>query len=96
MVVTKLYVVRIAVFEPEADPPLVVHGDRILPGAVALQGMESIAGWYAKVREVGGRVDSLQLAKCSASDVPGYPPGTAGPEKLFGCSVGEGLDHRVL
>jgi len=37
MVVTELDLVRIAVSEPEADAPLIVDGDGMLPGAIAFQ-----------------------------------------------------------
>jgi hypothetical protein len=62
MVIAELDIVRIAVFKPEADPPLFVHRYGMLPGAIAFQGMEAIARRCAKICHVGGSVDRLQLS----------------------------------
>jgi len=44
MVVADFYLIGIAVFEPKADPPLIVDSDRVLALAVIEQGMQAIAG----------------------------------------------------
>ncbi len=44
MVVAELDVVRIAVEKAEADAPLIIDRNSVLPDAVSLERMESIAG----------------------------------------------------
>jgi len=61
VVVTDLNVVRVSVLEPETDPPLVVHGDRVLARPIALQRMKPIARRNAqnldfRVRSLSARV----------------------------------------
>ena len=46
MIVADLDVIRVAIGESKADPPLIVHGDGVLSLAVTLQSMEAIAGWH--------------------------------------------------
>jgi hypothetical protein len=96
VVVARLDIVRITVFEPEADPPLVVHRNGMLPGAIALEGMEAIARRYAKVSYLDGRVDGLQLAKRSAGDARRHLACATSAEEFLSHSVGEGLDHAEM
>jgi len=49
VIVAELDVVRVAVVEPKADARLIIDRDRMLPGTVALEGVETIAGRNAQV-----------------------------------------------
>ena len=93
MVVAKFNIIRIALLEPKANPPLVVHGDRVLTGTIPLEGVETIARWHTKVVQLRSRMDGLQLAQRSAGDVRRHPSIPARAEERLGRMVGEGLDH---
>jgi len=95
MVVAELDIVRITGFKSEADPPLVIYCYRMLPGAITLEGMETIAWGRAKIGHMGGSVNRLQPAQRPAGDVWRNLAGGAGAEEFFCRSVGEGLDHAT-
>jgi len=52
VVVRYLNVIRIAIFEAKADPPLLVDVDGVLALSISQQGMEPIAGRKSQVIEV--------------------------------------------
>jgi len=62
MVVTDLNVVGITVDEPEADPPLIVDRNRILPSAIARKLMESISRRDPQIIQSRCQVYVLKLA----------------------------------
>ena len=89
MIVTELDLVRVAVFEPKADPPLVVHGDRMLSDAVASERVESIPRRHAEVTQLGGGVDGVELSQRASCNVRRYSLRFASAEEFFGLWVGE-------
>ena len=60
LVVTELDVERVPVVEAEADAPLIVDCDGMLPGAIALQGVQPVARRGVEVGEMGGDVRRFQ------------------------------------
>ncbi len=49
MVVHDLDLISMAAFPPKADAPLIIDADAMLTFALALERLESIGGWHAKV-----------------------------------------------
>ena len=69
MVVANLDVIRIAVDEPEADAPLSVHRDGVLPQSVILERIQAIAPRHLQVIHADLQVDVFQLANGAPGDV---------------------------
>ena len=93
VVVHDLDVVGAAVRRPpEADPPLVVDPDAVLPLAVTPQRFEAVAGRDTQGHQCSGGVDLQQLASRDPLDVPEPDDGPA-VEQGLGISAGEGADH---
>ncbi len=78
LVIAKLNIVGIAVRESNAGAPLVIHGNRVLAGAIAFERMQAIAGRHLKIGQLGGRVYGFELTQGAAGDVGGDPLGLAG------------------
>ena len=93
MVVADLDVMRIAVDKPEADAPLSVHRDRVLPLSVVLERMQAIARWHLQVIQAGRQVDVFQLADGTPGDVGRKALGCPRREQVPGLPVRERLDH---
>jgi hypothetical protein len=93
VIVTKLHVVRISVFKPEANTPLVVDGNGVLPGAVSLERVQAIAWRNTQVRQPDRDMHGLEFAQGPARHIRWQTPCLSGTEQLFGLPVGEGLDH---
>ena len=69
VVVANLDVIRIAVDEPEADAPLSVHRDGVLPQSVILERIQAIARRHLQVIHADLQVDVFQLANGAPGDV---------------------------
>ena len=54
---------RIPCLPAEANAPLVVDPDAVLPGTVTHELLKTVARWHAEVREVHGGVQLAQLAE---------------------------------
>lgn len=54
----------------EADPPLIVDPDRMLPGPLALQRLQPVPRGHAKVGQHGGGGDHVELPVCDPIDRP--------------------------
>jgi hypothetical protein len=69
VIVRHLDVVRIAILEAKANPPLVVDGDSMLTHTVPAQGVKPIAGRDPEVIELRRKVNILQSPHCPSDDV---------------------------
>ena len=69
MIVADLDVPGIAIHEPEADPPLIVHRDRVLALPVTLERKQAVAGWNSEVVQLGRQVDILELPRGASGDL---------------------------
>jgi len=49
MVINNFNGLRIAVFPGEADAPLIINPNAVLPGPVAFQGFQTISGRHAHI-----------------------------------------------
>ena len=53
---------RVAALESEDDTPLIIDPDLVLAFAPALRRFQSVAGWHAKIIEIGGIVQVQDFA----------------------------------
>jgi hypothetical protein len=60
-----LYVFRSRIGPAEADSPLVVYTDAVLPYAVALERFQTVAGRYAQILQAAG---DFKLTNFAAGD----------------------------
>jgi hypothetical protein len=93
VVVAELDIVRVTVFESEADAPLIVHEDGMLPSAIALERVQAITRRNLEVGDLIRDMHGFEFAQSTPGDVGRHLPGLAGAEELFSLPVGEGLDH---
>lgn len=96
MVVAELDVMRVAVGEPEADPPLIIDRNGMLARTISLQRVQPVPWWYTQIRELRGDVHGFKLPKDSPSDVRRQSLGLSGAEEFLGLAIGEGLDHSIM
>jgi hypothetical protein len=61
VIVTDLDVAGVSVYGSKAEPPLVIHGNRILALAFALQGVKPIARRYSEILQPTRQIHVLQL-----------------------------------
>jgi len=64
MVISNLHTIGITISPFEADAPLVVDPDAILPGPTTFELLKSITGWHSKVLKGIGRIEDKELAQC--------------------------------
>lgn len=95
MVVADFDVVRITVYEPKTNAPLIVHGNGVLAFAVIFQCMKVIAWWHFQVAQRRRQVDVLEFTGSSPGHVGREPGRLARQVQLSGAFVGECLDHRA-
>jgi hypothetical protein len=65
VVIDDFHIVGITVFEPKAQPPLVVDADAVLAAAPALQWFQAVAGRNAQVVERGSGIELRSFFKAS-------------------------------
>jgi hypothetical protein len=65
MVVCYFNVIGVSAFPVKADSPLIVDPDTVLPLAVALQGLESVARRDFQVLKVLGLAKVQELSPCN-------------------------------
>ena len=92
MIVHYLNVKGIGLNPTEADPPLVVDPNAVLPGPISGQGFQPIPRNRSQVRNGRRRVNVIELSLGHYSDTLKLPAELA-PEDLFGFLVPERPDH---
>jgi hypothetical protein len=93
VVITELDVVRVAVFEPETNAPLVIDGNGMLTSAVSLERVQPIARRNTEVGDADRDVHSFELSQGTARHIRWQALGLPRTEQRLGLPVGEGLDH---
>jgi len=93
VIVAKLDVVGIAVDESKTNPPLVVHGNRVLANSVAFQRMQTIARWNFQIVQTSCQIDVFKLPSRSLGNVDRITFRLTVDVQLLGASVTERLDH---
>jgi hypothetical protein len=82
-------------FPEEANAPLIVNADGVLPFAVALEGFQSVAGRDGKVAEFGDGMELGEFPQGNTLDVWREWPGSPILEEGGGFPANEGADHGV-
>jgi hypothetical protein len=67
----------------------------VLPGAIAAQFLEAVAGRDAEVVECLGRVDRDEFAEHCPPQLGRVPADRLAAKEAFGVAVAEALDHRT-
>ena len=93
MIICHHNVVRIAIFKPKANSPLIVDGNRILASPVSFQFMEPIARRDLQVSQVRSEIKIFQLSQRPLPDSRREPLRPATLVQLLRTLVGKGLDH---
>jgi hypothetical protein len=93
MVFNDLHILGTISYPAEADPPLIVDPDALLPLTVATQSLQSIAGRNAQVIEANGDLELAQLAACHDRDALKAPDALASRE-CFGVGTPKRSDHE--
>lgn len=95
MVVEYLDIVRVPVFPAEADPPLVVDANTVLPRAIPSEFFQAIARRRTEILHLLRRVDDEKLAEHDLPELRRIPshrlPGKEAPSVV----ISEALDHRI-
>jgi hypothetical protein len=94
VVVGYLDVESVTVAPAEADPPLVIHADTVLPLTVPEQLLQAIARGNAKIPQRLGRIEDRKLALSHPLHIRSKLPGALPPEDLLGLPVTEAPNHR--
>lgn len=59
MIITNFDIVGVAVDKAEADSPLVIDCNRVLPFSITFLSVQSITGWNAQIFQSDGKIDIL-------------------------------------
>ena len=94
VIVGDLDVVRVAVLPPEADAPLIVDANTVLPGAIPFQLLQAISGRDAEVLELLCGVHEAELPEQRTLEVGREAADTLALKQALGVPIGEALDHR--
>ena len=87
---------RIGSRPPEADAPLIVHADAVLPASVAPELLEPVARRDAEVVESHGRVELPQLAQGDPLHIRPQLPDRLPIEQPLRVTVAEALNHEGM
>ncbi|QNM63704.1 hypothetical protein XHV734_5031 [Xanthomonas hortorum pv. vitians] len=93
MVIDDVDLGDIALHPSEADAPLVVDPDAVLPASLALQRFQPVGRWNTQIVEVRGSVEHAQLAARDRLDVGRQPAGALTQPDLFGFLVDKAPYH---
>ena len=93
MVVRNLNIVGVASYPPEADPPLIVDPDAVLPGSLSAQLLQAIPGRHAEVVQADRRVELPQLAQRHALNVRAQLTHRLAVKQPLGSPVAETVNH---
>lgn len=93
MVVDDLNVESMTGTPDEADPPLLIHPDAVLPGTVPFELLEAIRRRHPQILQDRSRVEHSKLPERRPLDVWAQSFDGLTTEELLGVAVLEGLDH---
>jgi hypothetical protein len=96
MVVGELNIVRLPIAPDEANPPLIVDPDAVLPASVPTQRLEPIARHDAQLLEAMRRIDDLKLPPRPRDDPSIDAPDQQALEQRCRTLVSEAPDHMVM
>jgi hypothetical protein len=95
VVVRDLDVVGVTTPPSEADPPLVIDPDAVLPLPITAQSFQPVARRDAQVVQAVRSVQHPELPQCHPLHIGSKPPDGVPFEQPLGVSIAEALDHDV-
>ena len=95
VVVARLDVVCVSVHEAKADPPLIIHRDRMLPFAISGEYVKPVARRDSEIINFRSQIHIFQLSGSTFRHVRRDTLALACGVQLLGTAVSEGLDHRA-
>jgi len=69
VVIHYFHVFRSRIGPSEANSPLVVYADAVLPCAIAFERFQTVSGWYAQILQAACDFKLANLAPCDRSDI---------------------------
>ena len=79
VIITDLYIISITILELEANSPLVINSNGVLPFSFRGKRMKAISWWYFQIIELCGHVYIFKFPDCSSRNIrwefscfPGY------------------------
>jgi hypothetical protein len=95
VVIDNLDVERVAGTPDEAEPPLLIHPNAELPGAVTLELLKAIRRRHPQILQDRGRVEHPELTKGDSLDIGAKSFDGLPREEALGVAVLERLDHTA-
>lgn len=92
MIVYNLNVEGIGFNPTEADPPLVVDTNAVLPRPLAAKNFQSVSGYLSQITNCYRRLNVIKLSLCHDGNALKCPAKLA-PEDFLGFLAPEGPDH---
>jgi len=96
MIIHDLNVERIAFRPSEADSPLVVDSNAVLPLPAPRQFLQAIPGWNPQVVELFRSIENQQLPECDSLDVRGNAWRCSSEKELLGIFGRKALYHDLI
>ena len=93
MIINNLNLVGVRSLPSEADPPLIIDPDAVLPRSSAFQRFQSVARWHGHVPNGCGGMQLEQFTSRCPLNLCRKPPGDASVENLYCLRTGEALNH---
>lgn len=92
VVVNNFNFVRVSGIPAEADAPLIVDADAVLPGPVPLKGFKAVAGRNAESLQGGGGIEDVELVNGPLEKI-GRKAGALALPELLRLLVAEVRNH---
>ena len=93
VIVAELHIEGVPVDEPEADAPLIIHCDGVLPLAISPKRMQAIAARRGEISQPRRDMERIELSLRSPNQIRWDTPWGVELEQAFGPLVGEAPDH---
>lgn len=93
VIIRTLDVERIAILEPETQPPLIVDADAVLSGTFALQCFKTIRWRKPQILQLDRRMQLQQTHRRALQNIPRQAPRFSALEETLRFGIGERPDH---
>ena len=94
VIVRDLDIVGVAINEAEADAPLIVDRDRVLPAAISLERVESVAWGNAEIAQLLSQINVLEATYGSACQIGREPCAVPCHVQVSRVTITESLDYE--
>jgi len=93
VVIRYFYRVRVPLSPLEADPPLIIDPDAVLPCPSTFQFFKTVPRGHPQVLKGLGRIEHEQFPQCRSKNLDRQPAGPLSPKESLRVRIAEGLDH---